>query len=142
MTLKDGEATWADYMRQEEPADSKAADRIGGPNDPIPGLDPTKPEDPFKAPARAQARKPRTVAAQPVAAPAVTATPQQRLADLVTTAGFTFDDFRKWGDQSGNVDNADSLASFDDVPNGVAERLLRAPDGLKTQLAAVKGGIA
>lgn len=64
---------------------------------------------------------------------------QDDLAKLVTDAGFSFDDFRKWGEESGNLPEGDSLSGFADVKTDIAKRLLRAPTGLTKGLAALKG---
>jgi phage recombination protein Bet len=62
--------------------------------------------------------------------PAEGKTPQAELEALVVTAGFTFDALQKWGIGSGNIEGADSMASFSEVPTDVCRRLLRAPAGL------------
>lgn len=69
-------------------------------------------------------------------------TPQVELMELVTGAGFTFNHLQKWGDQSGNIEGADSLVGFREVPTEIANRLLRAKAGLLNGLATVKGGAA
>lgn len=71
-----------------------------------------------------------------------TLTAQQSLAAIVTGDGFTFEQFRKWGSDTGNLDDADSLASFDEVPTKVAARLIKAKAGLLQGLARVKEGVA
>ena len=65
--------------------------------------------------------------------------PQERLAQLVLKAGFNFNHLQKWGADTGNIDNADSLAGFDDIPEETATRLFRATKGLLAGLAQVKG---
>lgn len=50
----------------------------------------------------------------------------------------TFDDFQRWGMESGNAPQADSYTGFDDVPESISKRLLRAPKGFKTGLLAAK----
>lgn len=70
-----------------------------------------------------------TVRAEPTAEPKSRSL-QDELASLVIDAGFTFDEFKAWAVESGNVDNIDSLASFDDIPKDTAKRLLRARVGL------------
>lgn len=67
---------------------------------------------------------------------------QDELAKIVTDGGFTFDEFCKWGDGSGNVPDATSLASFTDVKLDIAKRLIRNPAGLLKGLSATKGTIA
>ena len=69
-------------------------------------------------------------------------TPQQRLASVVTGGGFTFDHLQRWCVTTGNYPEADSIASFDEVPVMIAQRLCRATAGLLKGLAEVKGGVA
>ena len=57
-------------------------------------------------------------------------TPQGELWAFIRENGFSFDVFQKWGIESGNVPGADTMATFDDVPEKVAVRLLRAKAGL------------
>jgi recombination protein RecT len=73
----------------------------------------------------------------PPAAPAPNLAPpgdlhtvQESLAEIVTGAGLTFDDFAAFCEESGNIPEAKSLASFDDVPTNAAKRLIRASHGL------------
>lgn len=61
------------------------------------------------------------------------------LAALVTEAGFTFNHFQIWAKETGQIENADSLGSFEEVPEAIAKRLARAKAGLLKGLEAVKG---
>ncbi len=72
--------------------------------------------------------------------PADGKTPQSELESLVVTAGYTFNDVQKFGIESGNIEGADSMASFSEVPTEVCRRLLRAKTGLLTNLEAVAKG--
>ena len=65
--------------------------------------------------------------------------PQKELESLVVTAGFTFDHLRKWGEETGNITNADSLATFDEIDTAEAKRLLKAQAGLLKGLEQAKG---
>ncbi len=65
-------------------------------------------------------------------------TPQAELESLCVTNGHTFDALQKWGLESGNIEGADSMAGFADVPNDVCKRLLRAQAGLLKGLEQVK----
>ena len=67
---------------------------------------------------------------------------QEKLAAIVIGWGHDFTTFQKWGIESGNIENADDLTSFDEVPEAVASRFLRAKNGLKIGLDAAKGGAA
>lgn len=60
------------------------------------------------------------------------------LQTIVTEGGFTFTHLQTWGRQSGNIEGADTMASFDEVPEAVAKRLIRAKAGLLKELALVK----
>lgn len=73
-----------------------------------------------------------------VVPPADGKTPQAELESLVVSAGFTFNAVQKWGEATGNIEGADSLASFSDIPTDIARRLLRAQKGLLTGLEAAK----
>lgn len=64
------------------------------------------------------------------------------LEKLVTEAGFTFNHFQVWAKETGQIENADSLPSFEEVPEAVAKRLVRAKSGLLKGLADVKGAEA
>jgi hypothetical protein len=102
------------------------APAIEPPPAPEPAPSPEKPAEPAEEP------KP--------AAPSPPSNPQEDLANFVTEAGFTFDDFREWAMQTGNITEADSLGSFDDIPPGIAKRILRAQVGLIKGLEGLKGG--
>ena len=71
--------------------------------------------------------------------PANGKSPQNELETLCVTNGHTFDALQKWGLESGNIEGADSLAGFADVPTEVCRRLLRAQVGLLKGLELVKG---
>lgn len=64
--------------------------------------------------------------------------PQVALEQLVVTAGFTFDNLRAWAKSSGQLDDADSLASFVEIPSDVAKRWMRATKGLLDGLEKAK----
>ena len=59
--------------------------------------------------------------------------------DRLAKEGMTFDDLVKWGDETGNIPDARSIASFDEIPKAVAVRLLRAVKGLILQIKANGG---
>jgi len=67
-------------------------------------------------------------------------TPQSELAELMSNAAYSFTDLQKWLAETGNYNDADSLITFDDIPTKVAERLLRAKNGLLFGLQKLKGG--
>jgi phage recombination protein Bet len=78
------------------------------------------------------------------AAPAPESTVQDQLAEAVTGAGFTFDQFRQWGTQTQGDGNQatgilawDTYGGFGDVPAKAAAFFLRAKSGMLTQM---KGG--
>lgn len=66
-------------------------------------------------------------------------TPQAELEAFVVTNGFTFDHLAKWGLESGNIEGADSMSGFQDVPSDVCKRLAKAPAGLLKGLEQAKG---
>ena len=75
-----------------------------------------------------------------VAAPSSTApSPQAELEALVLGAGFDFNHVQKFGIESGNINNADSLASFSEIPADEAKRLLKNKTGFLAALAKIKG---
>lgn len=78
---------------------------------------------------------PRLVAAPPAE---VKKTPQEELEALLVSEGFTFDQYRRWGADSGNLENADSIGCFADVPADVAARHLKAKKGLLAGVAQFK----
>lgn len=61
------------------------------------------------------------------------------LAQFVVSEGFSFDDFQRWALESNNVPGADSITTFDEVPEADAKRIMRSKDGLKKGLALAKG---
>lgn len=65
-------------------------------------------------------------------------TPQAELEALTVTAGFTFDQVQKWGIESGNIEGADSMTSFAEIPNDVCKRILRAQTGYLKGLETYK----
>ena len=86
--------------------------------------------------------KPADGPAEPEAAPAPEAEPeappkskQDELSEIVTTAGHTFDQFRTWAKESGQMEDVTSLAGFEDVPEAIAIRCLRAKVGMLRGIA-------
>lgn len=65
-------------------------------------------------------------------------TKQDELAEIITGAGYTFDQFRAWAHGSGQIDDATALAGFDQVPLNVATRLIRAKIGMLNGMAKAK----
>jgi phage recombination protein Bet len=60
-------------------------------------------------------------------------TPQAELEAITVAAGFTFDAVQKFGVESGNIEGADSMAGFSDIPSDVCKRILR------NQVGYIKG---
>jgi len=73
-----------------------------------------------------------------IAAPATT-TAQAELEALITGEGYTFDHLQKFGIETGNIANADSIGGFDEISTDDAKRLLKAKTGLLNGLKAIKG---
>jgi recombination protein RecT len=63
---------------------------------------------------------------------------QGALEAFVLSQGYTFEHLKAWGEDTGNLPDADSIPSFTEVPDDVCRRLLRAQQGLLRGLAAVK----
>jgi len=74
-------------------------------------------------------------------APAVSTekTPQENLAYVCESKNFSYDDFAKWAIESGNMPDADSFSSFDEVNVAIAKRFLRSTNGMIKGIATVKG---
>jgi recombination protein RecT len=94
---------------------------------------------PVQQTAASAAAPPSQSSAAGGAAPKVQLTPQGDLEKFVLHAGYTFDEFRKWGSETGVLEDAESLACFGDLPSPIATRLLRAKAGLLTGLKAGTG---
>jgi phage recombination protein Bet len=65
-------------------------------------------------------------------------TEQTKFQALVVSEGYTFNHVQKWGKETGNIPDADTLPDFDSIPKEVCVRLLRAKAGLLKGLAQVK----
>lgn len=85
---------------------------------------PAAPEQPVAAPAA-----PEPVAAEPAG------TPQERLAAVVTGAGFTLDTFNRWCIDTGFLQA--EVGTWAEVPEALANRCLRGAKGLVGQLKEV-----
>lgn len=59
-------------------------------------------------------------------------TPQEELAEIVTSAGYSFDDFIRWGREAGNLTpvQAETFTGFGDIPENLARRYVAAKTGL------------
>lgn len=106
-------------VRHEEESDTVAVESLVLPSEPPPRtmLPP------------AQEAAPTSQPAEPLH------TVQQTLAEIVTGAGFTFDQWRTWASREGHLANGVSVAGFDDVPTAVAKRLSLARAGMLRALA-------
>jgi hypothetical protein len=79
------------------------------------------------------------VVPMPQPAPAAPATtPQGELAEFVTGAGHTFDEFQRWARHQQYL--ADELTGFDEVPTPVATKLNKHKTGVVNAIAKHKGG--
>lgn len=88
---------------------------------------------------------PRFAEAQPNTSKAETPpapTPQQQLAELVVSNGHTFDQFVRWGVETGNLTEpeAENLTCFDDLSAIKANRYIQAKAGLLRGLKLAQGG--
>lgn len=66
-------------------------------------------------------------------------TPQAELEAVIVTNGYTFDMLQKWGVESNNIEGADSMTSFAEIPTDTCRRLLRAQAGLLKSLEQMNG---
>jgi len=66
--------------------------------------------------------------------------PQAELESVVLEAGFDFSTLQKFGENSGNITNANSVGSFAEILSDEAKRLLKAKTGLLNALKAIKEG--
>lgn len=67
------------------------------------------------------------------APPAPTPAPQsekEKLAAAILDAKFTFDDFKRWAEVSGNCGDVSAMSSFDDIHEATAKRLMRSVNGI------------
>ena len=71
-----------------------------------------------------------TAAAAPANSAPTPGAMQAELETVVTEAGYTINEFKKWGEDSGNVPDADSLANFGEIHDVVARRLIRSKAGI------------
>lgn len=65
--------------------------------------------------------------------------PQSELESVIVTAGYSFTLLQKFGEESGNIPDATSIASFAEIPADVAKRLLKNQTGLLAGLEKLKG---
>ena len=79
---------------------------------------------------------PKVIPAEALTAQAKT--PQAQLESVIVTAGFTFTALQKWGVETGNIEGADSMSTFSEVPTDICKRLLRATAGLLKGLESGK----
>lgn len=67
-------------------------------------------------------------------------TAKKELELLCESEKIPFNAFQRWGLETNNVPGADSMAGFQDVPEDLAKRLLRAKDGLVKQIHGILDG--
>jgi len=104
----------------------------------LPKVIPTKTESSTQSDERAEAAA--GLAPNPPATdgPQKARTLQSELEAIVIEGGFNLDSLLKWGAESGNIEGADSIASFDEIPTDVCKRLIRAKTGLLKGLGQTK----
>ena len=90
---------------------------------------------------------PRFAEAKPAAPPGEpqpSRTIQQELAEIVTGAGYTFDQLAAWSIESGQITRTqqESIKCFDEVPDALARRFVGAKSGLLRGLAATAPTVA
>jgi len=125
--LKDGETT----VEEAFPPIAKTQAKPATPGQGEPPDDIPMGSGPATAPQAAPSTGPAGDRQQgPIAKPE-----HEQLEAVVVGGGFNFDDFRDWASRTGNITDADSLASFEDIPPKVAARILKAKTGLLQALA-------
>jgi hypothetical protein len=75
----------------------------------------------------------------PAKAETPTETPQSQLEALIIANKLTFDDYRAWAKETGNLEDADSIGSFAEVPTEIARRMLKNQKGLLDGVRKMKG---
>lgn len=68
--------------------------------------------------------------------------PHAELEAFLEEHGFSMNMLQIWGEDSGNIEKADTYATVRDIPVETVTRLLKAKPGLKAGLELVKGGMA
>lgn len=138
--IKDGEATLEEAFPVASDASLVKTEDASNPD-----LGPVSAEGQTQQQRETRSREPASavggaVAGAPSAQPAEEPqkTPQQQLADVVIKGGYNFTIFQAWAKESGNINGADAMGSFDDVPSDDAKRLLRSTKGLLSLLKAAK----
>lgn len=88
----------------------------------------------------AETPEPEPQPAKKAEAASATMSPQDELGTVIVSAGYTFDQFMRWGIESGNIAEKDAGAwtGFADMPQAIAVRFLRNRVGLIKQLAKAK----
>lgn len=93
-----------------------------------------KPEAQLESPHLEPVEAPKAIEKEEVG-PSV---PGKELGQFVIAEGFTWEQFAEWAVQSGNIENAQELSGFDEVPALTARRLLRAKAGLVRGLQQIR----
>lgn len=123
--VKDGEASFIDYIREKQAADGAKIISVQ-----------TTPAQTQQQPP-ADTSNPELMPVGKTDVPSV----KTQLADLVTGAGHSFDDFRKWSAATGQFTEAevDAIGSFEEVPQVKAQMFVKNKTGLLKGIAMTKG---
>jgi phage recombination protein Bet len=62
----------------------------------------------------------------------------ETLSDVITGAGYTFDEFRTWAQETDALQNTDSLGDFNDIPSADLARLYRVRAAIIKGMAAIR----
>jgi len=68
-------------------------------------------------------------------------TPQAQLSELITFEKSSLETLLKWGDETGNIPDATSIGTFDEIPSDICRRLLKNKKGLIDGLKSGKGEV-
>lgn len=81
---------------------------------------------------------PQAAPASSEPSPATFIDANHELEDIIIKAGFGIAELKVWGKETGNLENADKITLFSEIPPKIAERLVKARAGLLRGLAEVK----
>ncbi len=90
--------------------------------------------------APAEKAAPAAIENQPAKPPV--RTPQEEVESITIEAGYDFNHVQRWGVESGNIPDADSLTSFGEIKSEECKRILRAKSGFLSGLEKAKGMVA
>lgn len=141
-SLKDGVGTREEFFKGEGLVATENGNPPARSDDDDGDLAPQKAKaTSTKAAAEAEPLKEAKAAKEQPAKPAgeKLGTVQDTLAEIVTGAGFTYDDFVRWAMNTGNMETASEFPGFAEIPTEFARRFSRNKVGLLQGLERQKG---